>query len=395
MNLDKLIKKASQKRVTQHSYLQFCALYDKNGRAMAADIRCIDQIFRNEAHIGFNKQKSSQNSPNNFGMYMAQNISKGNRLKQAYMQHCRLFANNPSPEAMDALLQTFYDTLLLLLSDQEQLSHNLSLIAASLKSTSSFKLNACCPIPGSHYSNLEFLAALKYLSPLCQVQQLEQAITSLLPDDYYRVALHRVSPDGKSIEAALKSVLIESNKVLSINILPISGDNKDTRRRLISRVSEQPPQPECSDKNLVFYTKSVQVVNEMVWVEYSLMRVIVTGEAPKSLFCLFIFPPEQTEPDSSPRGQQFLVQLLLSLLCRNPELDQNTHQQLVSFAIAILQPDVFPGFYDHLATSLASMKQILASKHLLPAHRYLLNNLMEIMDQKDDVKGKVTPPDAL
>lgn len=361
---------------------------------MSADIRCIDQIFRNEARVGFNKQKRSENSPNNFGMYMAQNISKGNRLKQAYMQHCRLFTNTPSPEAMDALLNAFYEVLPLLLSYQEQLSRNLSLIAASLKSASSFKLNACYPLRNSHYTNLEFLAVLKYLSPLCQTQQLQQAIASLFPDDYYSVALKRVSPDDLSIEVALNNVWIEANKVLSINILPIKDDDADIRRRLISRISEQPPQPECSDKSLVFYTKSVQVENEMVWVEYSPMRVIVTGEAPKSLFCLFIFPPEKIESSSS-TGQRALAQLLLALLCRNPELDRNTHQQLVTFAIAILQPDAFPGFYDHLATSRSNIKRIIASKHLLPAHRYLLNHLMEVVSQKEGDKGRAIPPDVL
>lgn len=384
MNADKLIKKSGQGTVSKHSHQQFWALYDRNGRAMAADIRCIDQIFRNEARVDFKKQKHSEHSPNNFGMYMAQNISKGNRLKQAYMQHCRLFTNNPSPEAMDALLQAFYDVLPLLLSYQEQLSHNLSLITASLKSTSSFKLNACYPLRNSHYTNLEFLAVLKYLSPLCQTQQLQQAITSLFPDDYYRVALKRVSPDNKSIEAVLNSVWIEANKVLSINILPIKDDDTDMRRRLISRISEQPPQPECSDKNLVFYIKSVQVENEMVWVEYSPMRVIVAGESPKSLFCLFIFPPEKTVSGSSTE-QRNLAQLLLALLCRNPELDRNIHQQLVTFAIAILQPDAFPGFYDHLATSLANIKRIMASKHLLPAHRYLLNHLIVCLDKETGI----------
>ena len=132
----------------------------------------------------------------------------------------------------------------------------------------------------------------------------------------------------------------------------------------------------------------------MAWVEYSPMRVIVTGEAPKSLFCLFIFPPEKTVSGSSTE-QMNLAQLLLALLCRNPELDRNTHQQLVTFAIAILQPDAFPGFYDHLATSQSNIKRIIASKHLLPAHRYLLNHMIEAMNQKEAYSTRATPPDVL
>ncbi len=370
MNIDKLIKKCSQKTVLAHTFQHFMLRYDTSGIAMAKDIRCIDQLFRNEAKIHFKPQKTAGLPGGNWGQHQMHYITQANRLKHGYIKQSRIFQKNMEEAAIDALIALFYDHADLFIRNNEALSNNLTLIATTLKTTLSFSLNAACKSHTNQYKNLEFLSVIKDLYPICKKRHIQQLLKCLYPDEYFRISINEVSSDQASLDKAVTRLHLDIQNKVILNIIPVSPLDSEIAQFLIAQLKELPPWPECPNSNLVFHTGEVTATDDMICIEYIATNLAYPQGPTLHLCCIYLFPVNKQTQD-----QASMAQLLLALLIRNPEPSLDIHQQIASFAIAIQQPEVFSEYYGHLSSHEQTVRQILTATSLLPAHAYLLNHI--------------------